>query len=253
MSIKTNTTNKTLSTKPFLNYNLQANKRSTEKGESTPAEDEGISSSEQELSQDEDYTKARNIYDNSNELKQNLNSDESRRIVNKDSNKCQEKLITNNCTTKNYKNIRCGGGGGGKMKETNVDDGNEIIRMERESNDEDETTIDEVIEELENIVNDAKTEAYANEQIIKTNASEKINSCDAAGKTTKQEMIMTDAIKNGTISPRFPEKEIFEETEIIPSYLHPQPPRKAKSLVHIYFPSRDFDGYDHHHNHHHRV
>ena len=252
MSIKTNTTNKTLSTKPFLNYNSQANKRSTEKGESTPAEDEGISSSEQELSQDEDYTKARNIYGNSNELKQNLNSDESRRIVNKDSNKCQEKLITNNCTTKNYKNIRCGGGGGGgKMKETNVDDGNEIIRMERESNDEDETTIDEVIEELENIVNDAKTEAYANEQIIKTNASEKINSCDAAGKTTKQEMIMTDAIKNGTISARFPEKEIFEETEIIPSYLHPQPPRKAKSLVHIYFPSRDFDGYDHHHNHHH--
>lgn len=232
MSIKTTTTTATPKTpmKQFHNYNSHQGKRNVEKGESTPAEDEGISSSEQELSQDEDYIKGELPYNNSNDFGQKGNSNESRRGLHCviDSGK-----PSNSCTAKNFKNMRSG-----KMKETNVDDGSEIIRTEGESNEEEETTIDEVIEELENIVNDAETAVYANEKTGHLNENIK------SGISVKIKSEINPEERNRSYS-KSAEREIFEETEIVPSLLHPQPPRKAKSLVHIYFPRRDFDSHDH--------
>ncbi|KAK6643065.1 hypothetical protein RUM43_004568 [Polyplax serrata] len=230
VSIKTNTTTKSPSTKQFNNFKFQPNKRSTEKGESTPAEDEGISSSEQELSQDEDYVKTDIPYNtNTNEFGQTANSTMKTLTLTKDrcksSNKSQENNAQACCNLKNYKNTRSS-----KMTETNVDDGNEIIRNEGESNEEEETTIDEVIEELENIVNNAETQAYAIEE-------KKYKLQSAVPVRVRQETATDDKARIYASQ----EKDAFEETEIVPSLLHPQPPRKAKSLVHIYFSGRDFD------------
>lgn len=81
--------------------------------------------------------------------------------------------------------------------------------MDNNTNEEDEeTTIDEVIEELRNIINDAETEVYVNE----------------ASNNNKNKM------------------DSFEdELEIVPSNLHPQPPRRTRSLVHLFVPTEDYD------------
>lgn len=60
---------------------------------------------------------------------------------------------------------------------------------------EEETTIEEVMEDFKNIVNEAEQVDYQQKQIIRIN----------------------------------------NENEIVPSNLHPQPPRKSKSLVHLFF------------------
>lgn len=235
VSIKTTTTSaRTPPPKPLRsNYSVQQNKKSTEKGESTPAEDEGISSSEQELSQDEDFNLGGPIPYNNSTHHQTCNSKETKNKFNNLNDAARSsKRVQESTKMNNLKNIR-----GNKMKETNVDDGNEVIRVDGESICE-ETTIDEVIEELENIVNDAETEAYAKEEIEKLN--EKLKSAPLA--KSKTDIAVDDRTKSYIRSLN---KDVFEETEIIPSLIHPQPPRKSKSLVHIYFPRRDFDSPEH--------
>lgn len=84
--------------------------------------------------------------------------------------------------------------------------------------DDEETTIDEVIEELKNIINDAETEQYLKEQKLKTESERKV------------------CMRIET------QPSLFErENEIIPANLHPQPPRRARSLVHLFIPAEDYD------------
>ncbi|XP_050297722.1 uncharacterized protein LOC126737068 [Anthonomus grandis grandis] len=85
---------------------------------------------------------------------------------------------------------------------------------EEEEEDDDKTTIDEVIEELRNIVNAESKE------------DKRIEEAQVAGKLK----IHIDA----------DDYAIATESEIVPEELHPKPPRRAKSLVHLFVPS---DGY----------
>lgn len=86
---------------------------------------------------------------------------------------------------------------------------------------EDETTIDEVIEELRNIINDAETEAYRTDEKKKLERK-KIEEAQVASKIQ-----MTVDYSN--------------EMEIVPSNLHPQPPRRTKSLIHLFIPNEDYE------------
>lgn len=84
--------------------------------------------------------------------------------------------------------------------------------------DDEETTIDEVIEELKNIINDAETEQYLKEQKMKKENERKV------------------CMRVET------QQSLFErETEIIPANLHPQPPRRTRSLVHLFIPAEDYE------------
>ncbi|XP_031336233.1 uncharacterized protein LOC116165711 isoform X2 [Photinus pyralis] len=76
--------------------------------------------------------------------------------------------------------------------------------------DEEETTIDDVIQELKNIVNDAETEAYSQTSKI------------------QMDVLMNDPIFDS-------------ESEIVPANLQPQPPRRTRSLIHLYIPTEDYD------------
>ncbi|KAL0278307.1 UNVERIFIED_CONTAM: hypothetical protein PYX00_000162 [Menopon gallinae] len=225
VSIKTSTTTLTKSTahlKPFRNYNSQQalymNKKNAEKGESTPAEDEGISSSEQELSQDEDCNKGTipyNITANCEPIVKEVKQFEvagQKKSVRAPPTYPKDKIIN-----RNVKN--------GKMKETNVDDGNEVNPEE----DEEETTIDEVIEELRNIVNDAETEVYGKEKQIEVTPK---------GYRKPEEVVGNMKLK--PVRSEF-ERDYFEEAEIVPSGLLPQPPRRTRSLVHIFLAGTEYD------------
>lgn len=217
---------------------------------STPAEDEGISSSDQEqsLSQDEedsgDIEREPMVYElfavqndtiliERNGLRKNINSD----IV---------------------------------MMETSVDqlDDDVVSKGGDNNDDEDETTIDEVIEELRNIINDAETEAYAAEAAEKAAATHKKQKelgerRDEAKKKSKKTDTdksknkhkvspyrhhhQTDAKKfsSGKRGRQVTSIEIHHpvseaEVEIVPTCLLPQPPRRARSLVHLLLnPGRD--------------
>ncbi|CAO1313706.1 unnamed protein product [Diamesa serratosioi] len=80
--------------------------------------------------------------------------------------------------------------------------------------DDSNTTIDDVIEELTNIVNDAEREISENPENFKPMMK------------SKSEHILTTIASN--------------ENEIIPVNLHPQPPRKSnKSLIHIFGPQHN--------------
>lgn len=90
--------------------------------------------------------------------------------------------------------------------------------------DDEETTIDEVIEELKNIINDAETEQYLKEQKLKA---------ENERKSSKVCMRVETSISD---------QSLFEkENEIIPTILHPQPPRRTRSLVHLFIPAEDYD------------
>jgi hypothetical protein len=221
---------------------------------STPAEDEGISSSDQDqsLSQDEedsgDIEREPMVYElfavqndtilvERNRLRKNVNTD----IV---------------------------------MKETSVDqldDDDNDNASKGGDDDEDETTIDEVIEELRNIINDAETEAYAAEAAEKAAAAKKKqkeleDKRDEAKKKSKKTDIeigknkhhykvstyhhrhhQTDSKKfsSGKHGRQVTSIEIHHpaseaEVEIVPTCLLPQPPRRARSLVHLLLnPGRD--------------
>ncbi|KAF5285565.1 hypothetical protein FQR65_LT13199 [Abscondita terminalis] len=121
---------------------LKSSTHYVKKDESTPAEDEGISSSERSLSPEEAYDNKKTEYD--------------------------LKLLT----------------------------------------DEDETTIEDVLEELNNMADDVE--------------------CEPIGCKIQMRVVsMNDPIFDS-------------ETEIVPANLQPQPPRRTKSLVHLYVPTEDY-------------
>jgi hypothetical protein len=227
---------------------------------STPAEDEGISSSDQDqsLSQDEedlgDVEREPMVYElfavqndtilvERNRLRKNVNSD----IVMKETSVDQ-------------------------LDDDDDDDDDNDNTSEGADDDEDETTIDEVIEELRNIINDAETEAYAAEAAEKAAAAAKKKQKELEDKRdeAKKKSKKTDAEtgknkhhhklstyhhynhqtdpkkfssgKHGgqvtSIEIRHPVSEA--EVEIVPTCLLPQPPRRARSLVHLLLnPGRD--------------
>jgi len=220
---------------------------------STPAEDEGISSSDQEqsLSQDEE---------DSGDIEREPMVYELFAVQN------DTILIDRNGLGKNLNNDIV-------MKETSVDqlddDDDEVSKGGDNNDDEDETTIDEVIEELRNIINDAETEAYAAEAAEKAAAAahKKQKELEERQDEAKKKCKKTDTDKSkkkhkvspyhhhhqtdsrkfssgkhGTqvmsIEIHHPASEA--EVEIVPTCLVPQPPRRARSLVHLLLnPGRD--------------
>lgn len=139
----------------------------------------------------------------------------------------QSQTISVNTETKKSKeNIRTH-----PVKITNnkllIDDGDE------------EATIEEVMEELNNIINNAETEAFKKdrEDYVKWKKREKQRALieEAQVKSKIQMRVNSNVSINGSM---------YDESEIIPSNLQPQPPRKTRSLVHLYIPSEDYD-YNH--------
>lgn len=95
--------------------------------------------------------------------------------------------------------------------------------------DDEETTIDEVIEELRNIINDAETEQYLKEE--KKKQQEKVRVAEVRDSCRIKMRVESNVIDS-----------IFDkETDIVPSNLHPQPPRRTRSLVHLFIPAEDYD------------
>lgn len=90
--------------------------------------------------------------------------------------------------------------------------------------DDEETTIDEVIEELKNIVNDAETEQYLKEQKLKKESEMKSSKVCMKVETNVSDQSLFD-----------------KENKIIPANLHPQPPRRTRSLIHLFIPAEDYD------------
>ena len=84
-----------------------------------------------------------------------------------------------------------------------------------------------MIEELRNIINDAESEAYKADEKKKALERKKIEDAQVASKIQ-----MTVAIEDYGLN---------NEAQIVPSNLHPQPPRKTRSLVHLFIPAEDYD------------
>lgn len=96
--------------------------------------------------------------------------------------------------------------------------------------DEEETTIDDVIQELKNIINDAETEVYTKEVE------------QYAKKKKEEEEQISNKIQMRVDCNVSMDDPIFDsEHEIVPSNLHPQPPRRTRSLIHLFIPSEDYD------------
>jgi hypothetical protein len=220
---------------------------------STPAEDEGISSSDQDqsLSQDEE---------DSGDIEREPMVYELFAVQN------DTILVERNGLRKTVNNNIV-------MKETSVDQLDDDDVSKRDDDYEDETTIDEVIEELRNIINDAETEAYAAEAAEKA-AGVKKKQKELADETKNTKKRNSEMNKNkhyqevspyhhhrhqqqqqkqsdskNTSSEKYGKKvtsiEIHHpsseaEVEIVPSCLLPQPPRRTRSLVHLLLnPGRD--------------
>lgn len=98
------------------------------------------------------------------------------------------------------------------------------MKPQPQQEDEEETTIEEVIEELRNIINDAETEAFNKKEEEERKRTEE---AQVASKLQMRVNADDYAIPN--------------EIEIVPSNLHPQPPRKARSLIHLFIPADDYD------------
>lgn len=173
---------------------------------SSPPEDEGISSSERSLSPDGDLQREPMVYEVFNVKNETI-----------------------------------------LMRSNQIQDHEQIQSSEdntkKLSDEDDETTIEEVIEELRNIINDAESEQYekekAEEKCRKTakkendprkhQALEKRDSVTS----TKHNIIIT-----GSNDYNIPQ-DIDSENDIVPVKLLPQPPRKSKSLVHLYIPAAE--------------
>ncbi|XP_065156527.1 uncharacterized protein mwh isoform X2 [Atheta coriaria] len=118
---------------------------------------------------------------------------------------------------------------------------NETLEIEKESPvddpedehivDEEETTIEEVIEELQNIINDAESEDYKKQM----QSSQRLNQVQIEEAQARSKIQMR-VDSNVSID----DSVIGSECEIVPSNLHPQPPRKTRSLVHLYIPNEDY-------------
>lgn len=116
----------------------------------------------------------------------------------------------------------------------------------KSSDDDDETTIDEVIQELRNIVNHAETEHYVRDRTYdersRCNDDSEISLHDfQQQKSIEKDDSITSTrhsiqIKNNT---DIDDDNNEEEEEIVPSKILPHPPRKAKSLIHLFVPPVD--------------
>ncbi|XP_077297031.1 multiple wing hairs isoform X2 [Arctopsyche grandis] len=181
--------------------------------ESSPPEDEGISSSERSLSPDDDMQREPMVYEVFNVQNETI----LMRSKPKDLN---NKPVSENTTKKM-------------------------------SDDEEETTIEEVIEELRNIVNDAESEQYAKEKLMadgkssqfneKTDTDISLNEIESRNHKDLEKKDSITSLKHTIIitdSTNY-QKGAYQadsESEIIPAKLLPQPPRKSKSLVHLFIP-----------------
>lgn len=116
------------------------------------------------------------------------------------------------------------------------------------SDEEEETTIDEVIQELRNIVNHAESEQYKesfDDRSSRCNQTSEINvSINALECRKHRDAEKEDSITSTRHSIQikstgdYPDDnmEDEEEAEIVPCKILPHPPRKAKSLIHLFVP-----------------
>ncbi|XP_034247856.1 uncharacterized protein LOC117649327 [Thrips palmi] len=170
------------------------------------------------------------------------------------------------------------------------------LPQQQDEDDEEEATIEEVMEEFQNIINDAETEVYANNQVNRTSAASDRESTKnvyvngdtltariqvpypqdnnrAPAKTGRlrlealfqnappakpqpqqqQQSQQQQQAPQPTQRLQLPQRlavphddddqlqlQQHGESEIVPSALLPQPPRRAKSLVHLCAPSKDY-------------
>ncbi|XP_034830388.1 uncharacterized protein mwh isoform X2 [Maniola hyperantus] len=177
--------------------------------ESSPPEDEGISSSERSLSPEGDPQRESMVYEVFNIKNETYDLLRNKRPLHK------------------------------KLESTKKTD-----PKLKSSDEDDETTIDEVIQELRNIVNHAETEQYvrdiAYDDRSRCNDDSEISLHDyQKHKSIEKEDSVTSTrhsiqIKNSTDIDDDNNEE--EEAEIVPSKILPHPPRKAKSLIHLFVP-----------------
>lgn len=181
--------------------------------ESSPPEDEGISSSERSLSPEGDPQRDSMVY---------------------------EVFNVNNETYDLMRNKR------------NLHKKNESKNNDKKSSDEEEeTTIDEVIQELRNIVNHAEFERYKesfDDRSSRCNQTSEINvpinalECQKHKDAEKEDSITSTrhSIQIKDNNAEYSEDiDDDDEAEIVPSKIVPHPPRKAKSLVHLFVPPVD--------------
>ncbi|XP_028155982.1 uncharacterized protein LOC114349711 isoform X1 [Ostrinia furnacalis] len=188
--------------------------------ESSPPEDEGISSSERSLSPEGDPQRESLVYEVFNVKNETYDLMRNKRPLHK------------------------------KLESTK-----KIVDLKKSSDEEDETTIDEVIQELRNIVNHAETEQYNREgemytddrssrcnQTSEINVSVKTLECQKHREVEKEDSITSTRHSiQITSSGEFAQEsnEDDEESEIVPTKILPHPPRKAKSLIHLFTPPAD--------------
>ncbi|CAH0578988.1 unnamed protein product [Chrysodeixis includens] len=179
--------------------------------ESSPPEDEGISSSERSLSPEGDPQRESMVYEVFNVKNETYDLMRNKRTLHK---KLESK--------KNDK---------------------------KSSDEEDETTIDEVIQELRNIVNHAESEQYAKDTYTDDRSSRcnqtseinvPINALECQKHIDEKEDSITSTRHSIQIKGKddCPDDSVEEdqESEIVPSKIVPHPPRKAKSLLHLFVP-----------------
>nr|CAD7462414.1 unnamed protein product [Timema tahoe] len=199
---------------------------SNKQGGSTPAEDEGISSSDQDHS---------------------LTSDDVER----------EPMVYEMFAVRNDTILVDSNRVSAVMTETSVDDEEDnnnnmkIVGVHDDEEDDEETTIDEVIEELRNIINDAETEAYAAEaaENAKRRQKELEERRDEEKRKTRkleieEERMRAQQKSGGDFNVRrisveyhredhYINVEVPDDPDIIPGRLLPQPPRRTRSLSHL--------------------
>ncbi|KAF9413505.1 hypothetical protein HW555_008300 [Spodoptera exigua] len=177
------------------------------KDESSPPEDEGISSSERSLSPEGDPQRDSMVYEVFNVKNETYDLMRNKRTL--------------------HKKLEC------KKND------------KKSSDEEDETTIDEVIQELRNIVNHAESEQYAKDFIddrsSRCNQTSEINvPLECKKHRDEKEDSITSTRHSIQIKGKedFPDDSVEEdqESEIVPTKIVPHPPRKAKSLLHLFVP-----------------
>ncbi|GBP78894.1 hypothetical protein EVAR_49793_1 [Eumeta japonica] len=188
--------------------------------ECSPPEDEGISSSERSLSPEGDHERESIVYEVFNVKNETFDIIRNKRM--------HKKLES---TKKNFE-----------------------IMNKKPSDDEEETTIDEVIQELRNIVNDAESEQFAKDRMAyvdnnvsnqpsEINVSIKANECSKHKDIDKEDSITSTKhsihITGSTEFLNDLKDDDDEESEIVPTNILPRPPRKSKSLIHLFTPPVD--------------
>ncbi|XP_030022203.1 uncharacterized protein LOC115441525 isoform X2 [Manduca sexta] len=179
--------------------------------ESSPPEDEGISSSERSLSPEGDPQRESMIYEVFNVKNETYDLMRNKRTV--------HKKIENNKKNNDHK---------------------------KSSDEEEETTIDEVIQELRNIVNHAEIEHYAKDasedRLSRCNQTSEINVSLNTRECQKNQDDKEDSVTSTKHSIKITNTEDLNEDnldddheiEIVPSKIIPHPPRKSKSLLHLF-------------------